>query len=67
MIQQQRGETHMEELELVLEVLQRRSDGVETPGLRYRDAVLLRLEILDEDEPSLPVTTVPSAHRWSLW
>ncbi|RWW90043.1 hypothetical protein BHE74_00000811 [Ensete ventricosum] len=43
----------MDELELVLEVLQRGSEGVETPGLRHSGAaVLLRLGILVEDEPS---------------
>lgn len=48
----------MKELKLVLEVLQRRADGVEAPGLRYRGAFVLNFhpKILDVDEPTLPIS-----------
>lgn len=55
----------MEELEMVLEVLEGGSDGVETPRLRrHRGAVLRsRQKIFGEHEPSFPVTAARPRRR----
>ncbi|RWW44544.1 hypothetical protein BHE74_00049682 [Ensete ventricosum] len=58
----------MEELELVFEVLEGGSDGVETPRLRrHRGAVLRsRQKIFGEHEPSLPVTAAGLRCRFQV-